>query len=505
MPDTRGRCRWHHDAALLAALERLHQQHLGAGRHEDAARAAFWSGFRLYSIGESGRATAWLKRAERQLAEHGAKSVLAGYLMLPAAQYALMSGDLETARDRAGAAVGVGERFEDSDLVAFARNMQGRALIRQGRIPDGLALLDEAMLAVTSDELTPMMAGLVYCSVIATCCRVYAIDRAREWTEALSAWCRDQPQLVAFSGICMVHRSEILQMNGDWSKSISQAQNAFRHLAGTVDRDAAAAARYQEADICRLRGEFAAAERAYRESSYLGHEPQPGLALLRLAQGRGKQAAASIRRVLGAHANSLQRARFLPAFVEIMLAAEATEEAAWGSSELEAIADRFGTDVLQAMALHARGAVALAAGDAAAAFEPLRQSFSIWQRLEAPYLAARVRVLVARACLALGDEEGATLECDAARAVFEKLGAAPDLADQVLVGRATRRDHPHGLSRRELEVLRLIATGKTNRLIADELGLSGKTIDRHVGNIFDKLDVSSRAAATAYAYRARLL
>ncbi|HTJ84173.1 MAG TPA: LuxR C-terminal-related transcriptional regulator, partial [Polyangiaceae bacterium] len=411
------------------------------------------------------------------------------------------------ARAAAAEAAAIGARFRDLDLTALGRTFEGRALIRSGLLPEGLSLLDEAMVSATSGELSPIVTGLVYCGVIAACQQSYALDRAREWTAALSHWCDDQPQLVPFAGACLVHRSEILQLGGDWSDAAVEARRATVRLAGTKKNPDAGHAHYQTAEIHRLRGELAEAEQAYSAACERGRDPQPGLALLRLAQGRVDVAAAATRRLLDATSDPLQRTRFLPAHVEIMLAAADVTEARRASGELAVLAERYGMDPLDAMALHAKGAVALAEGDARRAIEPLRRAQEIWQRMGAPYLSARVRVLVARAFRALGDEDGAALELAAAKKVFEHLGAAPDLASiAAIVARgpsppsSSRPGATHGLSPRELEVLLLVASGKTNKGIARSLFLSEKTVDRHVSNIFAKLRVSSRAAATAWAY-----
>jgi DNA-binding NarL/FixJ family response regulator len=379
--------------------------------------------------------------------------------------------------------------------------MQGQALIPQGRIREGLALLDEAMVAVTANELSPIVTGLIYCMVIHSCQQVYALERSREWTAALSTWCATQPEVV-FGGNCLVHRSEILQLNGAWPEALAEAQRAVEHLSRAADRVAAASAIYQEAEVHRLKGEFGDAEKAYRAASRGGRDPQPGLALLRLAQGRAATAVAQIRSALAAASDSdrLQRTRFLPAAVEILLAAGEREEARAASDELEGIAQALDTDVVHAMAAHARGAVALAEGDARGALEPLRRSLAGWQRVEAPYLAARIRALVGEVCRALGDAESAELEREAARSVFRELGAAPDLARLDGGARPDSGASRHGLTKRELQVLLLVASGKTNKAIAAQLFLSEKTVDRHVSNILTKLDVPSRAAATAFAY-----
>jgi DNA-binding CsgD family transcriptional regulator len=342
----------------------------------------------------------------------------------------------------------------------------------------------------------------MYCSVIQACQEVYAIDRCREWTAALALWCDGRPDMVAFTGACQVHRAEIMQLQGAWPDAIAAARRACARSHG-ANQHAAAAAFYQEAEVHRLTGEFAAAEEGYRSASRLGLEPQPGLALLRLAQGRPDTAAASIRRFAAATTDPLKRMSLLPAYVEIMLAAGDIGEARNACRELEEIARSFDTGVPGAIAAQARGAVDLAEGDAQAALGSLRRAVEVWQRIEAPYAAAGVRVLIGRACRALGDEDGAALEFDAARSVFERLGAAPDLARCALL-KGVRSAH-HGLTPRELQVLRLVAGGRTNKAIASKLSLSEKTIDRHVSNILSKLDVSSRTAATAFAYQHKLI
>jgi DNA-binding NarL/FixJ family response regulator len=490
------------DDDLLRILERLYQAGVERGEETRAARWAFWLGLRLFSLGEPGRAGGWIARAQR-LTE-GKDCVEQGYLLLPMIHRHLATGDLEAAVSAAARAVEIGNRFRERDLSAFASSLQGRALARQGRIADGLALLDEAMVAATAGELSPLVTGLIYCIVIGSCQQVYALDRAREWTAALAEWCQAQPQLVTFTGSCLVHRAEIMQLGGAWQDAIDEAIRAAQRCPQTNDSESAAEAAYQQAEIHRLRGELSAAEEAYRSARQFGREPQPGLALLRLVQGRVDEAASAIRRVVGSTTDRLGRTRLLPALVEIMLAAGEIDEARAGCQELGEIAAQFKTEILSAMAAHARAAVALAEGDARAALDPLHAALRVWQQVGAPYIAARLRVLLARACEALGDHDAAGLERDLARAEFERLGATPDLA-RVAQPEKAAPGAAHGLTRRELEVLRLLATGKTNKAIAKELFLSEKTVDRHVSNIFTKVNVGSRAAATAYAYEHRLV
>jgi DNA-binding CsgD family transcriptional regulator len=311
--------------------------------------------------------------------------------------------------------------------------------------------------------------------------------------------------MVAFTGRCLVHRTEILGLRGAWMEALEEARRAVERCLEAQNRRAAGQAAYLQGDLHRLQGSFAAAEQAYREASGHGREPQPGLALLRLAQGNTDAASAAIQRALGETPDRPARAALLPAAVEIALAAGDTEATRSACLELEEIAAAYEAGLLNAAVLYAKGAMDLAHGDPEPALVLLRRASQSWQELDAPYEAARARVLVAQACLALGDDEAAMMEREAARDVFATLGAAPDIASiDAQAGRAGSHA-PHGLSARELEVLRLVAAGQTNKSIAAELVLSERTVERHVSNIFAKLNVSSRAAATAFAYEHKIL
>ena len=499
------------DEQMLAAQERLYHNYLESGQTLAAARASFWVGFRLLARGEAARASGWLTRAQRLIDVHAQDCVEQGYLLLPAAQRHLNSRELERALQCAERAGSIGERFAERDLIAFARNLQGRALLALGRVEQGLAMLDESMVAVTSGELSPVVTGIVYCSSIASCHRVFAFERVREWTVALSSWCEAHPQLGMFTGHCLVHRAEVMELAGSWAEAVDEARRAVQRCVRDIERDAAGRAHYLQAEIHRVRGEFDLAEGAYREASRCGFEPQPGLALLRLVQGDVDAASSCSRRMIAATREHLARTRFLPAHVEIMLASGDVDEARAASRELEQAAATLNTDVLHAIAAHAVGSVNLAAGNPQAVLDPVRQAFAFWQQLGAPYLAARLRVLLARACAALDDVEGARLELECAFEVFERLGARPDIAavESLMAGLDDSGKGAQktacGLTERELQVLRLIASGKTNKAIARELSLSEKTVDRHVSNIFAKTDVNSRAAATAFAYERKLV
>jgi DNA-binding CsgD family transcriptional regulator len=493
------------DEEQVSFLERAHQGYLDRGEGRRAVRCAFWLGAHLMLRGEVARTTGWFRRAERLLEQVERDCVERGYLLAAAGLQEQASGDWMAACSSAAAAAGVASRFGDADLLALALMDQGRSLIRLERVEDGLGKLDEAMVAATVGELSPIVTGLVYCGVLDGCREVHELRRATEWTAILARWCDRQPGLVPFTGTCLVHRAELMQIGGDWQAALDEARLARQRFLQRSNEVAAGQASYRQGEILRLQGDLTGAERAYREASRRGHEPQPGLALLLLALSRTDAAAAAIEQALAGTTERVERARLLPTCVEIMLVAREADRAHSACVELEGIAASQRSALLVALAAQARGAVELVAGDARGALVALRQASTLWHQLEAPYERARSRVLVARACRALGDDETATLELGAARAAFARLGAAPDLAVvESLAGNAVSRGTA-GLTARELQVLRLLAAGESNKAIAAELILSKRTVDRHVSNIFRKLHVPTRAAATAYAYQHELV
>ena len=363
-------------------------------------------------------------------------------------------------------------------------------LIKDGRVREGLALLDEAW-SPLQPRLLPIVTGIVYCGVILACQEVYEVRRARV-DEALSDWWDLQPEMVAFTGRCLVHRAEILQLDGAWPDALEQVRRAGERFLETKN-PAAGLARYRQGSSSgcrRVRG----AETAYKQASTLGWEPQPGLAQLRLAQGRPGAAAAAIRRAEAAATQLLDRLRLLPAYVEIMLAVGEVDAARRACNELRELAGGYESGMLE-MVAHAQGSVQLVGGEVPAALLSLRRAVDLWQALEAPYEIARTRVLVGEACRLLGDTRRPP-SSSRRRGIFERLGAKPDLGR--LAARAPA--DAHGLSRREARVLRLVASGKSNREIASQLVISEHTVARHLQNIFAKLGVSSRTAATAFAF-----
>ncbi|HYD74782.1 LuxR C-terminal-related transcriptional regulator [Ramlibacter sp.] len=495
-------------ADAIATFRRL-QQVLVDGEHpRRAARWTFWLALTALLRGDIAQCTGWLARLQRLVGDSPDRAEQA-YVHLLSGLMQMMRGEAEGAQADFESMVPLADQLGDADVLAFGLLSRGQALIRLDRIDRGVQQLDEAMVAVTAGDVSPMAAGIVYCAAIVTCQRIFDFRRCTEWTEALAEWCAAQPDLLAFRGECLVHRSEILQLQGDWSGAISEASRAIDVCQESREKFAGRAF-YQAAELHRLRGEFGLAQAMYTEASRLGIEPQPGLSLLRLAQGDLDAAKAAIRRVLGESgdrqglAGATARPLVLRAHVEIMLAAAEVEPAALSARQLQELAAASAATFLRASANQAAGAVLLAQGDAQAALAFLRESWSGWQDLGAAYETAQVRVLIARACQAVGDHDTARAHRDAAARTFARLGAAPALA---------ALDHPPKataacsgpLSSRELEVLRLVAQGRSNREIASCLFISEHTVARHLSNIFTKLEVGSRTAASAFAFRHGLL
>jgi DNA-binding CsgD family transcriptional regulator len=489
------------DDDYVSALERAYRAHLDVNARLAAVRCAFWIGHSWLFRAQTAPAFGWFARARRLLDRVQGDAAERGYVLIAEMLDHLIKGETEGALDTAAEITGIGERFGDCDLVALGMMEQGHALVRLGRTDDGVRLIDETMVAVTSGELSPIVAGIVYCNTIAFCRSVYQLRRVHEWTAALTRWCARQPDMVAHKGVCLVHRAEVMTLEGAWDDALEELRRiggAF--TGGALNRLACGDAAYREGEVRRLRGEFDLAEECYRRASRLDREPQPGLALMRLAQGRPDVAVAMVRRSVSESSRGLPRVALLPAYVEIMLASRDIDAAAGGCRELDEIAGQQRSEAIEAMAWQARGALSLAQGDGPAALAALRRACSVWQQLGAPYETARSRILLGRACHLLGDHESAGLDLDTARATLTELGAHPDLSAIEPAAPAEDSAVVHRLSRRENEILRLVAAGRSNREIAKALVISEHTVARHVQNIFAKLGVSSRTAAAAFAY-----
>ncbi len=481
----------------VTALERAHRAHLEAGNVLPAVRIGHSLLFRGHAVPAGG----WFARAQRLFDESGEDGAERGWLLIPAWLQQMGTGDYESGYATAGEVADIARRFDDADLLWLARGEQGRALINMGRVTDGLRMVDEMFVVASEGQLSPVVTGILYCNTISYCVDGYALDHARAWTEALARWCEGQPEMEEHFGFCLVRRAELHHLSGSWAIAYEESERAATHTAGQLNQFVRGKAAYVQGEMHRLGGDFAAAERSFREANALGYEPQPGLALLRLAQGNPDSAAAAIRRATGESTQTLRRARLLPAYVEITLAVGEFDRARAAVDELEAIASTVGGAVA-AMAACAKGALLVAREEPREALIALRPGMEAWQRLGIPYEAARARVLIGLACRAVGDHDTADLELDTARAAFGQLGAKPDQARvEALIGRDGTDER---LTPREIEVLRLVASGRSNSEIAAALVISEHTVARHLQNIFGKLGVSSRTAAAAYAFEHRL-
>jgi DNA-binding CsgD family transcriptional regulator len=488
----------------LAIGARAHLEAVRDGEVEFAISTAISLGMALMQRNEMAQASGWLARAARLVEETGYDGFERGRLLVPDGMRSLLSGDPVTAFATFEQVATIADRFGDRDLAALGRIGRGQSLIAMDDVRRGVSLLDEAMTAVVAGEVSPIESGIVYCTVIEACHQLYDLRRAQEWTSALTRWLDSQPELVPFRGNCLNYRAELMRLHGAWQDASAEAERAREWLSRPPPEPAVGEAIYQLAELDRLRGAFESAEIGYREAGSWGRLPEPGHALLRLAQGDLRAAATAIRRAQAEAVDDVARSPLLEPAVEIALATGDLVTARESADRLAAMAAQADAPLLRAMALRANGAVRLAEGDVEGALSVLRRAWEVWSALDAPYDAARVRVLTAAACRTLGDADGAAREADAARDVFVRLGASPDLArldaGAATVGGAGAAAAPGGLSAREVEVLRLVAAGQTNRAIADALTISERTVDRHVSNIFAKLDVSTRAAATAFAY-----
>ena len=485
------------DEASADAWTRAHSEWLRLRDVRRAARCTFWLVLDLVTRGERAQARGWLARTQHLLEDAAGGCAEQGLLLALTARLRIHEKDIDGAHDAAARAADLARRFDDSDLQVFSRLCLAQVVATRGDAAAATALFDEIMVAVTVGAVSPIGIGTVYCAVIEGCHALLDLGRAREWTEALSRWCDAQPDLVAFRGICLVHRVELLRLGGAWSEATAEAERACEWCNG--------AAFYQLAELHRLRGKFAEADLAYRRATEYGQALEPGLPLLWLAQGQRGAAQAAIRRAVGEPQPPHRRAAVLAACVEIMIDGSELQAARAAANELTAMTALSEARYLRALNAQATGSLLLAEGDAAGALRLLRQAWIDWQDIDAPLEAGRVRVLLGMTCRALGDEETAQLEFDAARRVFERLGAAPDLArvDGLRAPAAASSDGT--LTSRERQILALIARGMTNRAIADALTISDRTVDRHVSNILTKLDLPSRSAATAYAYERGLV
>ena len=503
-----------HDAAVAAYLlgrrdasvdfhQRAFALYQQSGTAVGAMRCCFHLAMIFGSGGEHALESGWTTRAERLLDDVEDDAVEHGYVALLHMYRHLGSGNLPAATEAAQAVTVVGRRHRDPDLLGLGLSCQGRLAIYAGRIAAGLALLDEAMAGAAAHELTPVVFGHVYCAAIEGCQEIADFGRVAEWTSALHRWCLAQPGLVAFTGQCSVHRGQLMRVHGAWPEALEEFARAVDRYRMADSVAAMGLAECERGDVLRQRGEYDEAEAAYQRSSEHGYDPQPGLALLWLARGAKADALAAVRRLVAEVSDPVAQCRLLPPAIDVLVTAGALEEARAVVDRLDEVAAHVGTEALQAFAAFASGTLELASGDAAGALPYLRKARQLWAHAQSPYECARVRLMTGRALTTLGDAESARKELETACATFRELGATPAVEE---VERLLRpADHPAGLTEREVEVLRLVASGRSNTQIAEALVLSEKTVARHLSNIFVKLQVGSRTAAAAYAFEHRLV
>ncbi|KAF0963781.1 helix-turn-helix domain-containing protein [Rhodococcus sp. T7] len=485
----------------VQARDRIYTYRLRCGDNRGAAMCAFRIHLVLMMHGDISPAMGWFGRAQRLLHEEP-ESAVHGYLLVAEAEANFHGNDMNSSLELARRATTIGAHFADSDLVNIALHQEGRALVALGDVSGGTIMLDEAMVAVASREVNATSSWWIYCSSINVCEYMSDIGRASAWTSAFETWLCTQHGATALSGSCRMHRSRILRLHGAWSDAEREARQACAEQNGTIAMDAGQAW-YQIGEIRRLMGDLPAAEEAFGHAAGFGWDVQPGLGLLRAAQGRSDAATAGLARALAEHpSDRLARAKLLPAQAEIATAVGNLQLARAAADELATLVDGDPPSV-RAAAAQAAGVVRLADGDPAGALPDLRAAVQIWADLDMPYEAARSHRLIGSACRAIGDEDTARLEWDTCRAVFSRLGAVPDVkyTDELLGCAQPPTPLPDGLSAREVEVLRLVAAGLTNQEVAVKLSLSRKTVARHLSNIFAKIGVTSRAAATAYTYQ----
>ena len=486
----------------VMAYQRAYQAHVTEGQPRAAVRSAFFLALELFTHNEPAVGGGWVARASRLLEQLEDDVVERAYLLIHMTFRHITSSEWEQALRMVGQVTEYGRRFGDPDLLAMGLSMEGRLLMYTGRVHEGVALLDEAMVGIAAGEVSEIFAGQIYCSMIEACQEISDFGRAAEWTTALSGWCDTQPALVPFTGQCAVHRGQIMRVRGAFVEALDEFGAAIRRYLESDAPEAAGLAHRERGDILRVQGEYADAAKAYESAAGFGHDPQPGLALLWLARGREPAAVGAVRRLLTEPSNPVRRTQIIPAAVEVLLAVGDIGEAGELVEEMRDIVRGISCDALQAMVGYAAGSHLLATGDASGALRELRGAGRLWASLSAPYEAARCRLLIGRALRALRDEESAVAEFSAARRTFGELGAAPAEHE---AGQLLHVHAPSGLTVREVEVLRLVAAGKTNPEIAAMLVLSEKTVARHLSNIFAKIDVTSRTAAAAFAYENRIV
>jgi class 3 adenylate cyclase len=437
-----------HPDETLELLERAYGKYLEEGDRKAAAMAAFRVGEQHGMRFALSRAQGWGAKAMR-LAEEDPEWPVHGWLIWIQGLLAWFEGDLEGAIAFYDRSIEFASRTGDRDLHAMSLHDKGNALCLLGKVSQGTALLDEAMVSVVGGELQPHAAGYVYCGMIGACSKLGDYGRAAEWTEATVRWC-ERESVPAFPGVCRIHRAELMRLRGSYAEAEEQARLACDELPKFAFYSGLGPANYEIGEVRRRTGDLTSAEEAYNRAHEFGYNPQPGLSLLRLAQGKADAAAAGIRQALeDARGNRCFQVRLLAAQVEIALASDDGDTAGSASERLDEVVGDFQSDSLRAIADGARGAVRLDRGDASEALSDLRRAQDVWRRIGAPHEVAELRLLSAVAHRALGDLDAAAMEARAARDTFERLGARPsaERAAALLGELAPRGEQPERVGR----------------------------------------------------------
>lgn len=493
------------DRKSIDILTHLHHQFLKKNKIKQAIRCAFWIGMLLMFKGERARGSGWFSRAHRLVEDHQYEGSENGLLLIPAGLGFLGAGNAEKAYTNFKKAHEIGKNYGDPDLSILGLLGQGQAMIQMGEISNGVSLLDESMVAVEFADISPLVIGIVYCAVIETCQLIFDIGRAQEWTTVLSQWCESQPDLVPFRGQCLIRRSQIRHIHGEWPEALDEMHRACELLSTPPGEPAAGEANYQLAEIFRLKGDFQQAELRYMEAHRWGRKPQPGLALLRLMQNEEDKALENIKTSLDEAKTPLQRIKILPAYIAIMLAHEKIKETHLAVDELKVAADKYDAIYLQAITAYCQGSLLLKENDPNGACKFLQKSLNLYNQLVAPYEIASVRLSLGIAYRDKGDNDSAGMEFTAAKWIFEELEAIPDLKKVEAFIEEKKGIDRHGITLREHQVLQLVSEGLTNKTIGVKLYISERTVERHLSNIFNKLQVNSRTEAVTFAYKHHML
>ena len=431
----------------------------------------------------------WMNRA-RRLLDGAPEGTTHGYLAYLDALTAVMTGDAQALRQRVHELREMCGRLDSPAVTALCNVAEALAAIGDARMAEAYGLIDEAMLPVLADQVPIDWAGDIYCVVLNQCHRLADLPRMRAWTQSMERWCTDFAPSANYGGVCDVHRLQLMAGTDDYGRLEARLVGASRSLE-EVNSWAAGAGYYELGEVRRLRGDTDGAFAAFARARALGIEPQPGQALLRCRIGDSDTAWTELRVALAGE-DRLGRMRLLRGAVEVALARGGLDEAERHCAELESGAEAFGTPGFRAWAAHARGAILARREQHTAALERLEAALREYRTQQSRYETAQVYEWMAIAHRGLGEDDLAAADLATAESIYTQLGVEP--------AQVCGSGSPGGLTRREIEILTRIASGATNKQVAEQIFISERTVGRHLANIFSKLGVSTRTAAVTWAY-----